>query len=202
MKLSARSSLAAVAACVASAMKRAGITAVLTGGACASLYSGGEYQSSDLDFILQSAASRRTLDGVMLSIGFHREGDHYRHPTAPFFVEFPAGPLGIGSDLRIQPVAYRVGRTAVLALSPTDSCRDRLAAFYHWNDRQSLMAAVAIARRRKVNLSAIGNWSEAENALPGFEAFRALLSGGLSAPRRPARSPGRRARRKSESGRR
>jgi len=105
MKLTGRSSLGAVATCVAGAIARAGIKAVLTRGAGASLYSRGAYESSDLDFVLQSAVSWRTLEGVMRSIGFHREGGHYRHPTAPFFVEFPAGPLGIGSDLNIEPVA-------------------------------------------------------------------------------------------------
>jgi hypothetical protein len=96
VKLTARSSIGTVAACVATAMARADIKAVLTGGACASLYSRGEYQSSDLDFVLQSAVSRQTLDSVMRTIGFRREGGHYSHPTASFFVEFPAGPLGIG----------------------------------------------------------------------------------------------------------
>ena len=55
MKLTSRSSLAEVVACVAQALARAKIRAVLTGGACATIYSKGEYQSSDLDFVLQSA---------------------------------------------------------------------------------------------------------------------------------------------------
>jgi hypothetical protein len=192
VRLSGRSSLGAVASCVAAAMARAGIKAVLTGGACASLYSRGAYQSSDLDFVLQSAVSRRSLDGVMQSIGFHREGGHYRHPTAPFFVEFPAGPLGIGSDLSIEPVTYRVGRVSVLALSPTDSCRDRLAAFYHWNDLQSLMTAVAIAKRRRVDMTAIREWSDGEGATVAFERFRSLLRGPRNLKRQPWHARGRR----------
>ena len=39
--------------------------AVLTGGACATLYSGGRYQSWDLDFILQSGATRDQLDTAL-----------------------------------------------------------------------------------------------------------------------------------------
>jgi hypothetical protein len=64
-----------------------------------------------------------------------------------FFVEFPVGPLGIGRDLAVKPVQIRIGGGArrIRALSATDCCRDRLAAFYHWNDRQSLDAAVDIA---------------------------------------------------------
>jgi hypothetical protein len=176
------------------AMERAGIKAVLTGGACASLHSRGEYQSSDLDFVLQSAVSRQTLDSVMRTIGFRPEGGHYRHPTASFFVEFPPGPLGIGGDLNIQPIVYRVGRVRVLALSATDSCRDRLAAYHHWRDRQSLVTAVAIARRSKVDLSAVRQWTDGEGASQAFEEFRALLdkkgitqTGQIKSPRRPRR---------------
>lgn len=35
-------------------LRRAGIRAVLTGGACANLYSGGAYESVDADFVLIS----------------------------------------------------------------------------------------------------------------------------------------------------
>jgi hypothetical protein len=192
VKLTARSSLGAVAACVAGAMEKAGIEAVLTGGACASLYTRGAYQSSDLDFVLKTAVSRRTLDSVMASIGFHREGDHYRHPAAPYFVEFPAGPLGIGGDLSIEPVAYRVGKVSVPVLSATDSCRDRLAAYYHWNDRQSLMTAVAIAKHRKVDMSKVRAWSEEEGEAPAFEVFRSHLRAARQVTRRRRGRSGRR----------
>lgn len=68
-------------------------------------------------------------------------------------------------------------RARALVLSPTDSCRDRLAAFYHWNDRQSLEVAVAIARRNRVNMAAIRRWSIAEGAARGFDEFLAELKG-------------------------
>ena len=62
MSLTRRSSLADVAAMVAAALRTAGIEAVLTGGACASVYSKGAYQSQDLDFILRSTATAKALD--------------------------------------------------------------------------------------------------------------------------------------------
>lgn len=171
MKLTAASSLERVAATVAEALAAAGIRAVLTGGACATLYSQGKYQSFDLDFILQSATSARELDEAMQRIGFRRSGRHYEHPRARFLVEFPAGPLGIGQDLDVRPVTYRIGKIGVMALSATDSCRDRLAAFYHWNDRQSLAAAVEVARRRRVNVGKIRRWSRREGATSKFQQF-------------------------------
>ncbi|MCZ6603107.1 MAG: hypothetical protein O6952_08875 [Planctomycetota bacterium] len=139
------------------------------------LYSKGEYQSSDLDFILQSVVTRRELDDVMKSIGFRRAGNHYEHPRTAFFVEFPAGPLGIGSDIDIRSIVRRIGGIGVRLLSPTDSCRDRLVAFYHWNDRQSLDTAIQIARHSNVNLGKLRAWSRREDASGKFSEFLGAL---------------------------
>ena len=171
MTLTSRSPLADVAAAVAAALRDAGIVAVLTGGACATLYSDGAYQSHDLDFILRGSANRRSLDDAMATLGFTRNRDRYVHATTPFFVEFPRGPLAIGDDLAVTPVVLRLRRGEVLALSATDACRDRLAAFYHWADRQSLRTAVLIARRSTVNLGIIRRWSTREGYEENFREF-------------------------------
>jgi hypothetical protein len=68
-------------------------------------------------------------------------------------------------------VEIRSGGARLLLLSPTDSCRDRLAGFYHWNDRQGLEVAVRIAARQDVDIEKIKRWSERERALPRFEVF-------------------------------
>jgi len=173
LKIEARSSLADVAVAVGDALRRAGIRAVLTGGACANLYSGGAHQSMDADFILSGSPTLEDLNRALNALGFRRRADRYVHPRVPFFVEFPRGPLGIGQDVQIRAV-WRVRRGArTLALSATDSCRDRLAAYYHWRDRQSLAAAVAIALRNRVVLRKIREWSRREGHPEGFRAFLA-----------------------------
>jgi hypothetical protein len=175
LKLSRRSSLADVAVATGDVLRRAGIRAVLTGGACANLYSGGVYQSSDADFVLAGHCSTNDVDRALSTLGFAREGDRYVHPLISFFVEFPSGPLGIGRDLRIRPV-WRSRRAAkTLALSATDACRDRLAAFYFWKDQQSLAAAVAIAMRNRVAFAKIRNWSRTEGHAEGYVLFLAEL---------------------------
>ncbi len=189
-----RSSLSSVAIQVGEALRRHGIRAVLTGGACASVHSGGAYHSVDMDFILLRPVTQAALDAAMHSVGFRRKGDRYLHPRARFYVEFPRGPLAIGGDHRIRPVEHRRQRARALVLSPTDSCRDRLAAFYHWHDRQSLAVAVSIALRNRLNLARIRRWSIAEGAAPAFDEFLAALRAARRPPlgRRPARGPGRR----------
>lgn len=174
-KIDRASPLGQVAAAVAAALDRAGIRAVLTGGAAAVIYTGGEYQSEDLDFILESSPAQARLDAVLAEVGFSRKYDHYVHRTSRFFIEFPRGPLSIGRDIRIRPVEAVVGRQAVLALSPTDSCRDRLAAFYFWNDRQSLDTAVQIAERNRVDLEVVRKWSVDEGMATKYAEFRREL---------------------------
>ena len=171
VRLSGRSSLGAVAAVVAGALRTHRIRAVLTGGACAALYSEGAYHSRDLDFIVVESATRNEMDTAMGSIGFTRRRDRYVHPRARFYVEFPRGPLAVGGEYRIRPVTRSTLHGRVLMLSATDSCRDRLAAFYHWGDRQSLTVAAWIAARNRVNLATLQRWSTAEGATEGFERF-------------------------------
>ena len=104
-------------------------------------------------------------------IGFVRQRDSYHPPDTRFFVEFPRGPLSIGSDLSVKPAEMPIGGVSVLLLSPTDSCRDRLAAYYHWQDRQSLKAAVAVAARHHIDLDRTRSWSAREGATQGFDKF-------------------------------
>lgn len=188
MSITARSGLSSVAIQVGDALRRHGIRAVLTGGACASLHSGGAYVSADVDFILLGHVTQAALDAAMGSVGFRRRADRYLHSRARFYVEFPRGPVAIGGDYRIKPVEHRLSRARALVLSPTDSCRDRLAAFYHWNDRQSLAVAVSIARRNRVKLAAIRRWSVTEGAEHRFDEFVAELRTVRGKRSRPVRT--------------
>ena len=149
---------------------------MLTGGACATIYSDGAYLSHDLDFIIRAGGNRAALDKTMAAAGFSRSHDRYVHPATAFFVEFPRGPLSIGEDADITPSRLKIGRTTIPALSATDSCRDRLAAFYHWSDRHSLRSAVEIAIRRRVNMTTIRRWSEREGHQDRFHEFREAVA--------------------------
>lgn len=192
MKIGAASTLAEVADAVAAALEKAGIRAVLTGGSCAAIHTGGKYESEDLDFLLGSTPTQATLDAAMATVGFSRKRDQYFHPDTRFFVEFPPGPLGIGRDLAIRPVKKRIGPRSpgVAILSATDSCRDRLAAYYYWNDRQSLEAAVQIALRNKLDMRKIRAWSDLEGASEGFTRFLRAVdrARGQTRARRPSPS--------------
>jgi hypothetical protein len=171
VKLTSTSTLPEVAVAVGAQLRRHGITAVLTGGACVSVYTDGSYVSKDADFVIQGRVQQAALDSALGELGFTRKGGRYVHPGVEFYLEFPPGPLAIGADLSIRPTEVSMAGDVALALSPTDSCRDRLAAFYHWRDRQSLRLAVAVARHQAVDLEAIRKWSRAEGSLEDYEEF-------------------------------
>jgi hypothetical protein len=173
--LDEKATVSAVALQVGSTLLARGIRAVLTGGACVSLYTRGAYHSKDVEFVLPASVRRDELDDAMAAAGFSRQGDRYEHPRTALYVEFPRGPLAIGEDVRVRAVEVRRSGRRVLALSATDCCRDRLAAFYYWKDRQSLRSAVLVALGHRVRLAAIREWSLREGALPQFEEFQAEL---------------------------
>ncbi len=163
-----------LAACVATALQAADIEAVLSGGAVVSIYTDNAFQSFDLDFI--TAAGRRDLIPVMTSLGFTSDGSrHFRHPDIEFVVEFPSGPLMVGNEPVRRYAKRRLQHGTLFLLTPTDSVKDRLAAFYHWSDRQALEQAVAIAKKQPIRLEAIRRWSIAEGKADGFEIFRLRL---------------------------
>lgn len=171
MSLGPHSTLESVAISVGDALRRHGVHAVLTGGACASIHSAGGYTSSDVDFILGDATAPGRVAAALESLGFQRRIDRFVHSTCPYFVEFPRGPLAIGRDTTLRPVRIRRAAKVTLALSATDSCRDRLAAYYHWRDRQALQAAVAIALQNRLAYARIRRWSIEEGALEEYGRF-------------------------------
>ena len=155
------SSIEQVAAAVSNALTAAGITAVLSGGAAVQIYTSGLYASRDLDFV--SSASHREIEAVLRTLGFIRHsGRHFVHSSNPFTLEFPPWPLAIGRELIREWASRPVGSLSIQILTPTQCVMDRLAAFYHWRDRQALDQAVAVAAAHEIDLDEVRRWSTAE----------------------------------------
>lgn len=164
-----------VAAIVSTALRESGITAVLCGGSVVSIYSDNEYQSADLDFV--TAADHAGLTTAMRTIGFSRaHGRYYEHPDCDFIVEFPSAPVALGSEVVETWSRLPTPTGEIELLSPTQCVKDRLAAFYHWNDRQCLDQATMVARRHNVKMVDIARWSEAEGMSERFKEFRTAVT--------------------------
>lgn len=158
---------------VSSQLEKHNISAILVGGAVVSIYTDNEYQSYDLDFC--SLGSVHKIDASLLQIGFKKEGRHYKHPHSDFFVEFPGAVVVLGNEHQTDYDQLSVDGKTLKLLSPTQSIKDRLAAFYHWRDLQSLDQALMIAKNQKFSMANIKKWSVAEGELTKFEEFEKKL---------------------------
>lgn len=168
-------SLENLAIFVSDHLTRNGIDAVLTGGACVSIYSRNKYISSDLDFVLISFERRDDLRKVMGTVGFYLEGAVFKHERTPFFVEFLPPPPSVGEEPVKEISIISKRGLSLRLLSPTDCIKDRLAAYYHWNDRQSLEQALLVGKAKPFDLEEIRRWSVKENMGDKFEVFRTGL---------------------------
>jgi hypothetical protein len=164
-----------LAGLVCEALLKAGITTTLSGGGCVAIWSEGKYVSRDLDFIEEGPVPRRKVKAVLAELGFVEKHRYFVHPDTEFFVEFPTGPLTVG-DERVEKVAIRntIGGRLRL-LSPTDCVKDRLAAYFHWNDRQALKQAVLVAKAQPVDMTDLRRWAKAERAAAKLTDFEKAL---------------------------
>lgn len=160
---------------VQSQLRKNGIEVILSGGAAVAIYSNNKYISKDLDLINIFGVSRREIREVMTTAGFYEEGRYFRHPDSQFFVEFPPGPLAIGQESIKQTVEKKLSTGILKVISPTDCVKDRLAAYYHWNDEQSLLQAILVTQQNKIELGEIRRWSQAEGQLEQFEKIKNRL---------------------------
>ncbi|HLD73602.1 MAG TPA: hypothetical protein VJB34_01735 [Bdellovibrionota bacterium] len=173
-KITLRTSIEELAGIVAHALEKFNINAVLSGGACVSIYTENKYVSGDLDFVSHEGFSK--IDKAMETIGFKRKGRYYTHPHTKLFVEFPPGPLSIGDLLIREGTTKKVKTGIVKLLTPTQCVMDRLAAFYFWNDKQGLDQALMVASKQKIDIHTIQQWSLKEKEIKKFEIFKQKLS--------------------------
>lgn len=156
---------------VSSELKKNNINAVLVGGACVSIYAYNEYVSMDLDYVTHTPI--KELVPVLNRLGFYQKSSrHFEHSECPFSIEFPSPPVAIGHECPIKKLKKI---KSLILLTPTDCVKDRLAAFYHWNDMQSLDQAVMVAKAQKISLKSIKEWSATENALEKYDKFKTKL---------------------------
>lgn len=172
---------AEVGALVCEALSVAGITAVLTGGTCVSVWTRNEFASLDLDFIALGLHSKKEIAHALEGIGFNRSARnarYFEHPDTDLSLEFPPGPLMVGDEhISDQSVdAYATDHGVLRLLSPTDCVKDRLAGYYYFRDEQNLRQAIAVAREHPVDWQSLKRWHSAEGQIDGFRAFERAVN--------------------------
>jgi hypothetical protein len=164
-----------LAAFVQSHLASYGIPVVLSGGAAVSFYVENLYISADIDLVADWAPKRRTLNRSMKEIGFSEIGKYYKHPEANDVIEILPGPPSVGKEPIGKPLEVELSTGLLRVINITDCVKDRLAAFFHWGDTESLRQAVLVGGRTAINLAVIRRWAAAEGHLDKFEIYLRAL---------------------------
>lgn len=153
-----------------------GIEVILSGGACVTIYTKNKFMSSDLDFVLVSSDKQKEVRQLLTEIGFYEEDRYFKHSDTEFFIDFVSPPLSVGQEPVKEISEIKKGGRVLKLLSPTDCVKDRLAAFYYWNDRQSLEQAVLVGKDVEVDLKEVERWSVNEGMSDKYEKFIGRLN--------------------------
>ena len=175
MKAIAEMNQIELAAFVQEHLRQHGLETVLSGGTAVILYTQNQYISWDVDLIALSITRRSALREMMRELGFVEKGRHFIHPDSPYFVEFPAGPLAVGREPVKEVLEFRLTTGRLRVISPTDCVKDRLSAFFYWNDRQALEQAILVCLHNPVDLEEVARWSREEGNLNRFLLFESEL---------------------------
>jgi len=160
-----------LASYVCSKLEENNIEVVLSGGSCVEIYSRGDYTSYDIDLVNRYNDTFFKIKSTMEALGFEEEGKYFVFKDTQFYIEFPSGPLGVG-DAPVEKIEEITTKYGVLKLlTATDCIKDRLSAYYHWDDEQGLQQAIWVAQQNKINFDDLKEWSKKEQSLVKYSNF-------------------------------
>jgi predicted nucleotidyltransferase len=160
--------LSELAATVASHLKRHGIEVVVVGGSAITAHVPDVYTSMDIDFAVTTGIDRRKISKALRGLGFNEQGRVYANPATIYVLDFVANiyidqrAITDYVDLRTAAGTFRVYRLE-------DAIADRVAAFIHWSDSESLDVAERTVAATKERTS----WDLIETALSQIEILDA-----------------------------
>jgi hypothetical protein len=133
-----------LAAIVANHLRDQNIRVVLVGGLAVEVYSENIYLTRDIDMVDISYCKPAELHAAMAQLGFIKQGRIFENDTTDITIEFPAAPITVGDEVVTDTTRARSPAGSIPILKPGDVIKDRLAAYFHWRDRPSLVQALAV----------------------------------------------------------
>lgn len=166
-------SLKDLAGFISEELRKRGIDTFLVGGACVTIYSENRYQSYDLDYVTYE--DMKKVKNALGELGFSQKNKYFQHEGCPWLIEFVSPPVAVGNEPIRKFAHVTTALGTITCLLPTDSVKDRLASFYHWNDKQGLEQAINICLEHEIDLQEVEKWSLKEDQEKKFRSFREHL---------------------------
>jgi hypothetical protein len=166
-----------IAAIIANHLEGCGISVVLVGGLAVEFYSENLYLTRDIGMVDTSYQSSTTMQQAMRAIGFLKQGRVYVNETTNVSVEFPGAPLSVGEELIQKTTTVDTSAGKIPILLAKDVIKDRLAAYFHWNDRPSLVQALAVANKHGIDEQELREFCQREGRAGAYIEFISLSNG-------------------------
>ena len=160
-----------LAAIVAEHLEQQGIEVVLVGGLAVEIYTHNWYLTKDIDMVNTNYSPPKALSSALQELGFHKSGRIYINDSTDITLEFPSGPLAVGDTLISKDGITRVGNGSIPVIKVEYVVKDRLSAYIHWKDRQSLIQALAIILTHELAPEDFKSFFTAEKALVQYHFF-------------------------------
>ncbi len=157
--------LSELAATVASHLKRHGIEVVVVGGSAITAHVPDVYTSMDIDFAVTTGLDRRKIAKALRELSFHEQGRVYASRATVYVLDFVADIPHIDQHAITDYVDMRTAAGAFRVYRLEDAIADRVAAFIHWSDSESL----DVAERTVAATSERTSWDLVEAALSNIE---------------------------------
>lgn len=165
-----------LAAIVANHLQQHDISVVLVGGLAVEIYSKNIYLTNDIDMIDISYQKPAKLHKAMAEIGFAKQGRIFVNPSTEITVEFPSGPVTVGDELVSETTVVTTAAGDLPVLQAGDVIKDRLSAYLHWNDKQSLVQAVTVLAGFPAELNAACRFCRNEGSPEASKLIKQLLA--------------------------
>jgi len=153
-----------LAAIVANHLELHGIEVVLVGGLAVELYSKNIYLTKDIDMVNINYQPPQVMHDAMAMLGFTKVGRVYENTSTKITIEFPSAPLTVGEDVIKETTTVTVNGGKIPILHALDIVKDRLAAYFHWQDKPALAQALTVMLCHGINTIDIKSFCENEGA--------------------------------------
>jgi hypothetical protein len=161
LKLRKNATLAEVAARASEQLDRSGIPVAVVGGSAITLYAPEVYASKDIDFAAIRGTNRRAFAAAVAPIGFTARGRDFVHKDTEYTLDLVADTPYVDQRPITRFAMIETPFGAVRVYKFEDAIADRIAAFLHWGDSQSLEVAESAVEARRKDV----RWSSLEKAL-------------------------------------
>ncbi|OGF47923.1 MAG: hypothetical protein A2452_09495 [Candidatus Firestonebacteria bacterium RIFOXYC2_FULL_39_67] len=160
-----------VAVVVQGTLSKYGIDSTLVGGACVEIYSNNKYSSGDIDIVSDWPLGE--IENALTEIGFKRKDKtrFFEKKDCEYFLDFVQPPLAIGNAPVKQLSIIKTRKGMIKLLTPSDCVKDRLAAYFYWDDKQSLEQAILVAKTKTLDYKSIEKWAKGESNLKKYREF-------------------------------